>query len=92
MEETAGVPISLLDSWRLPKERQHSFRSQAFAAPAADCGSLGNALAEGFLVAWFHKAMHISGLFLARLNHFSSFLSVNNMSQEVQLYRKGSIW
>lgn len=90
VEETAGVPISLLDSWRFPNKSQRSFRSQLFAAPAARCGSLGNALAEEFLVAWFRKAMHISGLFLIvmRLNNILSYTLVNNLSQEVELDRK----
>lgn len=93
VEETAGVPISSLDSWRFPNKSQCSFRSQLFAAPAARCGSLENALAEEFLVAWFRKAMHISGLFLIvmRLNNILSYTLVNNLSQEVELDRKGSI-
>lgn len=93
MEETAGVLISSLDSWRFPNKSQRSFRSQLFAVPAARCGSLGSALAEEFLVAWFHKAMHISDLFLIimGLNHMLSFTLANNVSQEVESYRRDSV-
>lgn len=93
VEETAEVPISSLDSWRFPNKSQCSFRSQLFAVPAARCGSLGNALAEEFLVAWFHKAMYISRLFLIvmGLNHMLSFTLANNISQEVESYRRDSI-
>lgn len=92
VEETAGVPISSLDSWRFPNKSQHSFRSQLFAVPAACCGSLGNALAEEFRVAWFHKATYISGLFLIvmGLNQMLSFTLANNLSQEVNLFRRDS--
>ena len=93
MEETAGVPTSLLDSWRFPNKSQRSFRTQLFAVPAARCGSLGNALADEFLVAWFHKAMYVSGLLLIvmGLNHVLSFTSANNITQEVESYRRDSI-
>lgn len=93
VEETAGVLISSLDSWRFPNKSQRSFRSQLFAVPAARCGSLGDALAEEFLVTWFHKAMYISSLFLIvmGLNHMLSFTLANNISQEVESYRRDSI-
>lgn len=93
VEETAGVLISSLDSWRFPNKSQRSFRSQLFAVPAARCVSLGNALAEEFLVAWFHKAMYISDSFLIimGLNHTLSFTLANNISQEVESYRRDSV-
>ena len=92
VEETAGVLISLLDCWRSPNKSPRSFRSQLLAVPAARCGSLRSALAEEFLVAWFYKAMHVSGLFLTvmGLNHMLSFTLANNRSQEVESYRRGS--
>lgn len=93
VEQTAGVLLSSLDSWRFPNKSQGSFQSPLFAVPAACCGSLGNALAEEFLVAWFHKATYVSGLFLIvmGLNHMLSFTLPNNRSQEVEPYRRGSI-
>lgn len=75
MEETAGALTSSPDSWSLPNKSQSSFRSQFFAVPAARCGSLGKALAEELLVAWFHKAVSVPALFLIALgfNHVLSF-------------------
>lgn len=85
VEETAGALTSSLDSWRFPNKSQRSFRSQFFAVPAARCGSLGNALAEELLVAWFHKAMYIPALFLTALgfNHMLNFTLANKSRSRI---------